>query len=71
MTDKGFTTAEQLREEGRREILREIAKLNPMSTFGDIGRCNFCEPDWDHREDHMPACLFLRARQARHTQETP
>lgn len=66
------------REEGRREILREIATIEPDSVMGDMGRCNFCEADyaanqtpqgddvWDtfNLITHKPTCLWFRAQEA-------
>lgn len=52
-------------EEGRREILREIAALRPPVDWSDtVPRCGWC----DLVRGHLPTCLWLRAQQA--TQET-
>lgn len=73
------------REEGRREVYREIAKLDPYDTAGDADCCNFCgydmhqgQPD-SHCDDgstwtpnHEPDCLWIRATAAlRETTPTP
>lgn len=67
-----------LREEGRSEVLREIADLDCLEWFGtdDDQRCFFCArsfsgdalEDSDAREDpdqHAPDCLWLRAQAAK------
>lgn len=62
-------TPEQWREEGRREVLREIAKRDPFDPTGDMGMCNFCfDGNWDEDRSatngHRPTCLWLRAQEA-------
>ena len=49
----------QEREEGRREILREIAKVQPDSSRGDMGYCNFCDADLRSRIPAMPTGNIL------------
>lgn len=44
------------REQGRREVLAEVAKLYP---YAHGGTCLFCSAD-----EHAPTCLWLRAQQA-------
>ncbi len=60
--------AEAWREEGRREVLREIAKMDPLCGpyhDEDNGSCHFC---FEHemttlmRDRHKPDCLWLRAQ---------
>jgi hypothetical protein len=55
---------ERARQEGRLEVLREVAKQNP---FDDAGMCNFC----GDVDGHKPDCLWLRAQQAVKAAETP
>jgi hypothetical protein len=53
----------QGREEGRREVLREIAKLDPIEQNSD--HCYYCGSwpgDPMMREAHEPTCLWLQAQ---------
>lgn len=50
---------DKARDEGRHEILREIAAL--PSPYGDIDECVFCRVEGD---EHTPTCLWLRATRA-------
>lgn len=59
---------ESLREEGRREVLKEIAALKCDSVSGDMGACNFCDPDIMSSEAHRTNCLWLRAQQVTNSQ---
>ena len=64
--------AEDLREEGRRDILREIAALTRVTRLigedGDVdGHCAFCAQPYIDRDDasvidHRLDCLWLRAQ---------
>src|SRR5690242_9316970 len=48
-------------EEGRREVLREIAKLSPCN----VSSCTFCCGSYEIQTDtwaHKPDCLWLRAK---------
>ncbi len=53
---------EEAREQGRREVYAEIAKISPWLSrqFSD-GNCFFCSNDMPQ---HRPDCLWLRARAA-------
>ncbi len=56
---------ESLREEGRRSVYAEIARLDPTSSRGDRGACNFCGADvYGNIEPHEPNCVWLRAQEA-------
>lgn len=56
------------REEGRREILAEIASLPWVEYVGpcDAARCFYCGGEWDryNTDIHNSNCLWLRAQQA-------
>jgi hypothetical protein len=54
------------REEGRREVLREIARLPHTRHEGiisEVGLCAFCVEPVTQMSDHAPDCLWLRASQ--------
>ena len=64
---------EAAREEGRREILAEVRKINPASSFDvrDWPYCLFCLVDgigWYRR--HEPDCLYRRACEAEAAEKT-
>ena len=55
---------EGAKEEGRREVLREVAKLAPVNAFSN---CTFCDGGYRvllNGYDHTPSCLWLRAQSA-------
>lgn len=53
-------SVEQMREEGRREILREVAKLHVLLIDSSGGQhCQCCSGE----NEHKPTCLWLRAHQ--------
>lgn len=56
-----FDMIQASRAEGRREILREIANLNPQK---GQSWCWFChaQPDDDYKLSHHVDCLYLRAK---------
>ena len=71
--------AEKLREEGRREVLREVAAIDPAEwseNYNCIHGCYFCHKSWPGQEQfypqeqmvsasfHKPTCLWLRAQEA-------
>ena len=58
------TAIKSEREEGRREVLREIAAIDPWSDRGYEGFCNFCGACMDKGafgSTHEPSCLWLKA----------
>ncbi len=63
MTETGFTPAEQMREEGRREILQQIATVNPLR-WDDNQRmaCVYC--GFGQLAPHAPSCVWLLAQEA-------
>ena len=52
----------QAREEGRQEILQEIAKLDPYGASMPYDGCVGCG-NRDY-EAHLPACLWRRAQES-------
>ncbi len=52
---------EQERDEGRREVLREIAAINPWAYAPGADECQFCQERSNH--GHADYCLWLRASQ--------
>jgi hypothetical protein len=55
------------RREGRMEVYREIAAVDPMAYAPGGTECQFCEQGRDH---HDADCLWLRAKNAIATGET-
>jgi hypothetical protein len=54
---------ERLREEGRREILKEIAKLEgPIDDFNQCWFCDTYNAPPNETSKHAPNCLWLRAQ---------
>lgn len=55
-------------KEGRREVLREIAAMQPKYFGGADGcdaYCRFCDNDLDYPDQsHRRSCLWLRAQEA-------
>ncbi len=53
---------EAYRQQGRDEVLREIADVEPMQEQGMMGEsiCVFCNSQYEHE----PNCIWLRASQA-------
>lgn len=75
-----ISVREQLREEGRREILREVAQMQPIPIYVSpegtrqemrVYTCSYCRAESDMAKGyksamlkHEPSCLWLRAQQA-------
>lgn len=57
LRDTVMTVIDQAIEEGRREILREIAAMEPLADGPFAEFCVFCGP-----AKHKPDCLWLRAQ---------
>ncbi len=56
--------AEAWREEGRREVLREIPEA-----YDREERCVYCDADMLTQQPHKPACLWLQAQAVKDAQE--
>lgn len=53
------------REEGQREVLREIAAIDPWDHNDEWGhKCVFCHGQRHETHPHGPNCLWLRAQEA-------
>lgn len=64
-------TREELREEGRREILAEIATLPELTEY-DSEECRLCGGyQSEEGVQHEPGCLLVRAQQATTQPTTP